>query len=213
MPEVILYVAASVDGYIARPDGSVDWLETLPEPGSEPESEPEPESGLEPGPEPEPEPAGGQVEDYGYGEFIAGVGVVLMGRVTYEQILSFGVDYPYPGTAGYVFSRNRAWEQDDNVRFVDGDDISGLVARLKAEQDKNLWLVGGGQLVREFLRLDLIDRIELFILPIILGEGIPLFPPATPQRDLTLTDCRAYATGMAQLTYRRAPVQGDSGVV
>ena len=192
MPEVILYVAASVDGYIARPDGSVDWLDDLPQP------------------ELEPEPAGGQVEDedYGYGEFIAGVGVVLMGRVTYEQILSLGVDYPYPGTAGYVFSRNRAGEQDDNVRFVAGDDIGGLVARLKAEQDKNLWLVGGGQLVREFLRLDLIDRIELFILPIILGEGIPLFPPATPERDLTLTDCRAYATGMAQLTYRRAPGSG-----
>ena len=203
MPEVILYVAASVDGYIARPDGSVDWLDDLPQPGAE----------LEPGSK--LEPAGGQVEDedYGYGEFIAGVGVVLMGRVTYEQILSFGVDYPYPGTAGYVFSRARAGEQDDNVRFVAGDDIGGLVARLKAEQDKNLWLVGGGQLVREFLRLDLIDRIELFILPIILGEGIPLFPPATPQRDLTLTDCRAYATGMAQLTYRRAPVQGGSGVV
>ena len=194
MPEVILYVAASVDGYIARPDGSVDWLDDLPEPGPEPESE--------------PETAGGQVEDedYGYGEFIAGVGVVLMGRVTYEQILSFGVDYPYPGTSGYVFSRNRAGEQDDNVRFVAGDDIGGLVARLKVEQDKNLWLVGGGQLVREFLRLDLIDRIELFILPVILGEGIPLFPPATPQRGLALTDCRAYATGMAQLTYRRAPV-------
>ena len=196
MPEVILYVAASVDGYIARPDGSVDWLDDLPQPGAE----------LEPGSK--LEPAGGQVEDedYGYGEFIAGVGVVLMGRVTYEQILSFGVDYPYPGTSGYVFSRNRAGEQDDNVRFVAGDDISGLVARLKVEQDKNLWLVGGGQLVREFLRLDLIDRIELFILPVILGEGIPLFPPATPQRDLTLTDCRAYATGMARLTYRRAPV-------
>ena len=139
-PKVILYVASSVDGYIARPDGAVDWLE--------------------PAPEPAPEPAEEAGEDYGYREFIAGVGVVLMGRITYEQILSFGVDYPYPDAAGYVFSRTRAGEQDDNVRFVDVGDIAGLVARLRAEQDKNLWLVGGGQLVREFLRLDLIDRIE-----------------------------------------------------
>jgi dihydrofolate reductase len=178
-PKVILYVASSVDGYIARPDGAVDWLDAIAE------------------------PAGGTGEDYGYGEFIAGVGVVLMGRITYEQILSFGVDYPYPDAAGYVFSRTRAGEQDDNVRFVDGGDIAGLVARLKAEQDKNLWLVGGGQLVREFLRLDLIDRIELFILPIILGAGIPLFPPDTPTLSLTLTNCQSYDTGLVRLTYRK----------
>ena len=190
MPEVILYIASSLDGYIARADGAVDWLEETPEPPPE----------LSPATETE----GSPTEDYGYHEFLAGVGVVLMGRITYEQILSFGIAYPYPDTAGYVFSRTRAGEQDENVRFVDGDDTAGLVARLKAEQDKNLWLLGGGQLVREFLRLDLVDRIELFILPVILGEGIPLFLPDTPQRDLTLVDCRSYATGMVQLTYRRA---------
>ncbi len=179
MPEVILYIATSVDGYIARRDGAVDWLDSAAE------------------------PAGGRVEDYGYGEFIAGVGAVLMGRVTYAQIRAFGGAYPYPNAAGYVFSRTRAGEQDDHVRFVDGSDPAGLVARLKREQDKNLWLVGGGQLVREFLRLDLIDRIELFILPVILGDGIPLFPPATPQRNLKLESCQRYATGLAQLTYRR----------
>ena len=177
MTEVILYVAASLDGYIARTDGAVDWLDALPA----------------------PEPA----EDYGYGQFIAGVGVVLMGRITYEQVLSFGVDYPYPGTEGYVFSRSRAGERDENVQFVDGEDIAGLVAQLKGSQDKDLWLIGGGQLVREFLRLDLIDRFELFILPLVLGQGIPLFPPETPQRDLTLVNCQSYANDMVQLTYRR----------
>ena len=182
MPEVILYVAASVDGYIARSDGSVDWLEPPPETGGE--------------------TGRSRAEDYGYSEFIAGVGVVLMGRVTYEQILSFGA-YPYPGTAGYVFSHTRAGEQDDNVQFVDGSDLAGLVARLKAAQAGNLWLVGGGQLVREFLRLDLIDRIELFIAPVILGDGIPLFPPATPQRDLKLAASQAYGSGFVRLTYRR----------
>ena len=178
MPEVILYIAASVDGYIARTDGAVDWLPAPPESGT------------------------GPAEDYGYAEFIAGVGVVLMGRVTYEQIRAFGGNYPYPDTDGYVFSRTRAGERDEHAQFVDGTDIPGLVSRLKAEQDKNLWLVGGGQLIRKFLRLDLIDRMELFLLPLLLGEGIPLFPPATPQRSLTLTGCRAYADGIAQLSYR-----------
>lgn len=179
MPEVILYVAASLDGYIARPDGAVDWLDDLPA------------------------PADGPAEDYGYHDFFAGVGSVLMGRVTYEQIRSFGVDYPYPGTEGYVFSRTRAGERDENVQFVDVSDIFGLVAQLKATRDKTIWLVGGGQLVQEFLRLDLIDRIELFILPVILGEGIPLFPPPTPQLKLALAGSRSYDMGMVQLSYRR----------
>ena len=186
MPEVILYIAASLDGYIARHDGAVDWLDSIWEPDAA--------AGDRPG------PAG----DYGYADFIAGVGAVLMGRVTYEQIQSFGGDYPYPGTAGYVFSRTRAGERDEYVQFVDGVDISGLVARLKAAQDKNIWLVGGGQLAREFLRLDLIDRIELFILPVILGDGIALFPPATPQRRRSLVKCQSYPGGAVQLSYRRA---------
>ncbi len=177
MPDLILYVATSLDGYIAKPDGSVDWLESLPETG----------------------------DDYGYSDFIAGVGVVLMGRVTYEQILAFDLPYPYPGTEGYVFSRTRAGEEDAHVRFVDGEDLAGLIARLKAKQDKNLWLVGGGQLAREFLRLDLIDHIQLFILPLILGDGLPLFPPPTAQRSLALIECRSYANGIAQLSYRKQP--------
>ena len=180
MPEVILYIAASVDGYIARPDGAVDGLPPPPEPGA------------------------GPTEDYGYSAFMAGVGVVLMGRATYEQIQSFGGDYPYPGIDGYVFSRTRAGQRDEYARFVDGSDIPGLIARLQGEQDKNIWLVGGGQLIREFLRLDLIDRIELFLLPLLLGAGIPLFPPATPQRNLTLAGGQTHPGGIAQLTYRRA---------
>ena len=180
MPKVILYVASSLDGYIARPDGAVDWLDDIPEQGE------------------------GPAEDYGYGEFIAGVGVVMMGRATYEQLLSFDVDYPYPGTEGFVFSRTRAGEQDENVQFVDGADIPGLVNRLKASSDKNIWLIGGGLLVQEFLKLDLIDRMEIFILPVILGEGIPLFPPPTPQISLNLVAVRSHDNGMAQLTYVRA---------
>ena len=186
MPEVILYVASSLDGYIARSDGAVDWLDEIAQPPD------------------------GKEEDYGYAEFIAGVGTVLMGRVTYEQVLSFGVEYPYPGTAGYVFSRTRAGEKDENVEFVEGAHIAGLVGRLKAASDKDIWLIGGGKLVQEFVKLDLIDRIELFILPVILGSGIPLFPPTTPQRNLTLENSRSFEGGMVQLTYRRNTAGGDT---
>ena len=181
MPEVVLYIASSLDGYIARSDGAVDWLDDLPE------------------------QQGGPEGDYGYGEFFANIGAVLMGRVTYEQILTFGVDYPYSGTAGYVFSRTRAGERDANVEFVDGADIAGFIAQLKDSGDKDIWLIGGGQLVQEFLNLDLIDRMEIFILPVILGEGIRLFPPPTPQRNLELVGSRSYNSGMVGLTYRPSP--------
>ncbi len=179
MPEVILYIASSLDGYIARPDGNVDWLDEVAAPADSPE------------------------EDFGYAEFIAGIGTVLMGRVTYEQILTFGVEYPYPGTAGYVFSRTRAGEGDENVEFVDGADIPRFVAQLKAASDKHVWLIGGGLLIREFLRLDLIDRFIVTLMPVILGEGIPLFPPTTPQIGLELVENLAFPGGMVQLTYLR----------
>lgn len=180
MPEVILYIASSLDGYIARPDGNVDWLDEIAA------------------------PADGSEEDYGYEEFFAGIGTVLMGRVTYEQVLTFGVDYPYPGTAGYVFSRTRAGEKDENVEFVDGADIPKFIAQLKANSDKHIWLIGGGLLIQEFLRHDLIDRIIVTILPVILGEGISLFPPPTPQLNLELVDSLSFPSGMVQLTYLRA---------
>ena len=180
MPDVILYIASSLDGYIARPDGGVDWLDEVAAQGDGPE------------------------EDFGCAEFLAGIGTVLMGRVTYDQILTFGVDYPYPGTAGYVFSRTRAGQRDENVEFVEVADIPRFISRLKAASDRHIWLVGGGLLIQEFLRLDLIDRIIMTVMPVILGEGILLFPPPTPRRDLLLVESRSFSSGIVQLTYRRA---------
>lgn len=179
MPEVILYIASSLDGYIARPDGAVDWLDEIAAPEGAPE------------------------EDYGYEQFFAGIGAVLMGRITYEQVLTFDVAYPYPGTAGYVFSSTRAGQRDENVEFVDGANIPQFIARLKAASDKHIWLIGGGLLIREFLKLDLVDRIIVTVMPVILGEGIPLFPPPTPQIRLELVESLSFSSGMVQLTYRR----------
>lgn len=180
MPEVILYIASSLDGYIARPDGAVDWLDEVAVQES------------------------GDQEDFGYEEFYAGIGTVLMGRATYEQLLTFDVDYPYPGTAGYVFSRTRAGERDENVEFIGGADIPQFIASLKASSDKNIWLIGGGLLIQEFLRQNLVDRFIVTVMPVILGEGIPMFPPPTPQIGLELVETLPFSSGMVQLTYRRA---------
>ena len=179
MPEVILYIASSVDGYIARSDGAVDWLDEF---AAEEDC---------PG------------EDLGYEQFYAGICTVLMGRTTYEQVLTFDVDYPYRGRAGYVFSNTRSGQRDENVEFVDGDDIPRFVAHLKETSAKHIWLIGGGQLIQEFLRYDLIDRITMTVLPVILGEGIPLFPQPTPRIDLELVENRSFSSGTVQLTYRR----------
>ena len=93
------------------------------------------------------------------------------------------------------------------MQFLAGD-LSKLVAEWKAESDKNIWLVGGGQVVREFLLHDVIDEFVLSFQPVLLGEGMPLFLPPTPQLSLTLVDSHAYDSGLVQLTYRRTRQPG-----
>ena len=170
MRKVILFIATSLDGFIASVSGDVDWLF--------------------------------HDQDYAYSSFIAGVDTVVMGRRTYEQILTFG-DYPYPGTAGYVFSKTRSGERDQNVEFVSGD-VARFIADLKAVPGKNIWLVGGGQLNGAFLQHGLIDEFVVSIHPVILGEGIPLFQGETGIHELSLRHCDSFEGGMVQLTYARS---------
>ena len=169
MRTLILYIATSLDGYIARPSGAFDWLFSD--------------------------------QDYGYTEFFAGVDTVLMGRKTYEQALGFG-EYPYKGTRGVVFSRTpRA--PDANVTFISGD-LASFVSELKRGQGKDIWLVGGAQIVAECVRHDLIDDFRLFVHPIILGDGIPLFAPRLPERPLQFVRSQSFDSGLVEVSYRRA---------
>ena len=90
------------------------------------------------------------------------------------------------------------------MEFIDGRrNIPQFIARLKATSDKHIWLIGGGLLIQEFLRHNLVDRFIITVMPVILGEGIPLFPPPTPQIGLELVETLSFPTGMVQLTYRR----------
>ncbi|NLO29483.1 MAG: dihydrofolate reductase, partial [Methanosarcina mazei] len=147
IPKIKLYIACSLDGYIAREDGSIYWL-TEYDNNSE--------------------------TDYGYSEFYASIGTVLMGRKTYEQVLGFG-DWSYREKKTYVFTgQKEPLLREKNVEFVSGN-VREFTRQLKENTDKDIWLVGGSQLIKAFLEEDLVEDMIVFIVQIILGGGIPLF--------------------------------------
>lgn len=169
MRKVVLYAAASLDGYIARSDGGLDWL--VPD------------------------------GDYGYNDFFVGIDTLVMGRKTYDAVKSFG-DWPYGERTCYVLTHTPDRYRDDPVIFVSGP-VRPMIDNLVRQPGGDIWLVGGGELVREFLRHDLVDEIILTVFPILLGDGIPLFPADFPAYELTLTVAKTYDSGAVQVTYGR----------
>lgn len=167
---VILYIAMSLDGFIARPDGAVDWLDDVEDDG-----------------------------DNGYSEFYSKVGTVIMGRKTYEEVLRLTDEFPYAGKPCYVLSR-QSQESNSHVTFTD-EELESLISRLKEQSVGYVWLVGGGQLVQQFLEKKLLDEMELYIIPKLIGEGIPLFPEGTPPANFELTDTGRLGQ-IAALKYR-----------
>jgi dihydrofolate reductase len=169
MRPVILFIATSLDGYIARMDGRIDWLFTD--------------------------------QDYGFREFFSGVDTVVMGRKTYEVSLSFG-EYPYPGRSGYVYSRTRNGQRDEQVQFISTAPAE-FIAGLRKKPGKKIWLVGGSELIQDFVQADLIDEYVISIHPLILGAGIPLFRSPLPAQNLIFRDSTTFDSGLVQMSYSR----------
>ena len=171
MRKVVLGLGISLDGYIARPDGGVDFL-FMP-------------------------------KDYSMGPFFATVDAAIMGRKTYEVGLKMsGGKFDSYGMECYVCSRSQAPGQRGGVTFVD-DSPGILVEKLRKAPGKNIWFMGGGELAREFLKDDLIDELYIGIVPVLIGEGIPLFPMGFPQREFSLLENKTYSRGMIALRYER----------
>jgi dihydrofolate reductase len=168
--KVILYIAMSLDGFIARKNGSIDWLDKFNNSG----------------------------EDMGYNDFIKPIDVVIMGGTTYQQILGFDCDYPYKKQKGYVFS-NKKTDKDENVTFVSGN-IKEVVDKLEG----NIWLVGGANLVNQFIGSNLIDEFIIFTMPVLLGEGIRLFEETHKELPLILTKTKSYKIGVIESHYEHA---------
>ncbi|XZN89505.1 MAG: dihydrofolate reductase family protein [Microcoleus sp.] len=166
MRKIILFIASSLDGYIARPQGEIDWLFTD--------------------------------QNYGYTDFLNSIDTILMGRKTYEQVLTFG-EYPYQEKKSYVLTKNINLQAEHDVIPV--ADVETLVKELRRLDGKNIWLVGGSLLIRDCLEKKLINELILSVHPIILGQGIPLFAAPTTATDLQLTGCQTYSSGLVQLSY------------
>lgn len=171
---IVLYIAASLDGYIARKDGAIDWLPMAERDG----------------------------EDYGYAAFYESMDAVVAGSRTYELGLGFK-DWPYPGRKLFVLTRRTLRSDRNDVEFL-SDDARLIVSTIEAQGFQRLWLVGGGETVRAFQRAGLIDEYMIATLPIILGEGIPLFPPPGSEQPLELAGARQYPSGLVQARYVRA---------
>jgi dihydrofolate reductase len=138
--------------------------------------------------------------DYGYSEFYASIGTVLMGRKTYEQVLGFG-EWPYEGKKAYIFTRQKEpLRHEKNVQFVSGD-IMEFVRQLKENTDQDIWLVGGSQLIKVFLKETLVQDLIVFIVPIILGSGIPLFDRIGKEIKLRTGDVERYENGLVRVEY------------
>ena len=126
--------------------------------------------------------------DNGYATFIQDVGAVIMGRKTFDEVLILSDDYPYSAIDNYVLTRQTG-KQSEYAMFTN-EPLDVLLDRIGPTIDGKIWLVGGGELIQEALRLKRVDQMELAIAPVVLGSGIPLFPEGTLETRFRLTGCR-----------------------
>ena len=172
-----IFIATSLDGFISRLDGSIDWLtsaNTLVPPG----------------------------EDCGYGEFIKTVDVLVMGRKTFEQVLTFD-PWPYQDLEVVVLS-SRALNLPESLKRTVSTTTEApaiLVARLAATGATHLY-IDGGKTIQSFLSAGLVSQITITVIPVLLGTGRPLFGPIASDCKLQLTSSKAYDFGFVQNTYR-----------
>jgi len=140
--------------------------------------------------------------DYGYADFYASVDTLILGRNTYDVCLTFEA-FPYPGKRVIVLSRTRSGADQNGVEYT-AEEPFEVVHRLRREPGGDIWLVGGGQVVRSFLAANLVDGLDIFVHPILLGDGLPLFPTGFPETKLALASSQSFPSGLVRLSYVRA---------
>lgn len=171
---LILYIAMSLDGYIAKPNDDLSFLSIVEQEG----------------------------EDYGYANFVKTVDAVIVGRKTYDKVISMGFDFPHADKDTYIITRT-ARPNIGSVKFYTGA-LKSLVDKLKTENGKNIFCDGGAEIVNELLKLNLIDEIIISVIPILVGNGTKLFKDGRPEQKLELVSVKSFDKGLTQLHYKRA---------
>src|SRR5258708_9749785 len=134
--------------------------------------------------------------------FFAGSESAILVRKTYGDAQAMGGGWYGPKMAVYVMSRTLPAGERNGYTFTD-QAHQALVEQIRKSKGKDIWMMGGGELVREFLKADLIDELYLGVVPVLLGEGIPLFPSGFPQRDFALIENKTFSKGLISLNYSR----------
>ncbi|MBC8757686.1 dihydrofolate reductase [Kordia sp. YSTF-M3] len=174
MRKLILHIAISLDGKIARLNGDVDWLDAIPH-----------KEGV----------------DYGFYEMYNSIDTTIQGNKTYQKVLSWDVPFPYKDKENYVFTTNSELKNNEDVSFIAKDHIQ-FVKDLKQKNGKDIWLIGGGQINALLLKANLIDELQIFIMPIVIPEGIPLFGELSYDQQFELSATESYESGVVGLVYK-----------
>lgn len=135
--------------------------------------------------------------DYGTEAFMTEVDTLVMGRATYDQVIGFGA-WPYSGKRVFVLTSRPLSDAPEGVEGT--SDLAGLIAELR-EDAAQVWIVGGAALAGACFAFGAVDTVELFLMPVLLGEGVPLFPGEGPEIPLALRETRAWPNGVVGLTY------------
>jgi dihydrofolate reductase len=171
LSQFVVYIAVSLDGYIADETGDVHWLEAF------------------------------EKDDYGYEEFLQSIGAILMGRVTYDQIISFG-EWPYGEKPVLVWSGGNV-EDLPTTAISWSENMEKTVSWLKEQAgDRDVWVLGGARTIQTFLAAGMIDRMDLFVIPVLLGGGMRLFSEEDGEPQMVKLDhVQPYANGVVKLSY------------
>lgn len=175
MRKLALYIATSLDGYIAKPNDDLSFLKQVEKEG----------------------------EDYGYAAFTANIDTIILGRKTYDYVRKEigSAHYDNGQRDVYVITRTEK-PSAGRTKFYTGS-LTELVGRLKSEPGKNIYCDGGAEVINELLQHDLIDELAISVIPVLLGSGTRLFKEGRPEQRLELVSAKSFDTGLTQLQYKR----------
>ena len=173
MARIVGYIATSLDGFIATADENLDWLTQQPDLN---------------------------LGEHDYRNFIGRIRTVVMGRATYDWIARYPGAWEYDGKRVIVVTSRPI----DNPKgpLETRTDIDGLIAELRALEDGDVWMLGGGKLQMAFMERGALDEIEIYVISEIIGGGLPLFPPTGLRASPKLISAQSFGTAAARLHYR-----------